>query len=129
LAATTGIFEVVVPELHPDGNPDVDKLTHCWHDNSDVNLPWQQGRTITQSLMYVFFTTDPVIDGDNASMGRSVLGRSGDSGLNFGAPLRIISGQVYQFVNAARFERGNSRPARFGWYGDSHVGERWLSTQ
>jgi hypothetical protein len=34
-----GNFEVVVPEGH--------QLVHYWHDNSDVNAPWMQGRVIT----------------------------------------------------------------------------------
>src|SRR5436309_12095943 len=47
--------------------------------------------------MYVFFTTDPFIDGLNASMGRSVLARSGDGGLNFGPPLYELSRD--KFIN------------------------------
>ncbi len=36
-----GNFEVVVPEGH--------SLVHHWHDNSNVNLPWRNGQTITDS--------------------------------------------------------------------------------
>ena len=36
-----GNFEVVVLEGH--------SLVHYWHDNSDVNLPWRRGQTITDS--------------------------------------------------------------------------------
>lgn len=63
-----------MPEVNGDGNSEANNLVHRWHDNSDANLHWQQGQTITQALMYVFFTTDPFIARDyGVSMGRSVL--------------------------------------------------------
>ncbi|HEY6978325.1 MAG TPA: hypothetical protein VH396_18635 [Chitinophagaceae bacterium] len=39
-----GNFEVVVPLIGPGG---ITELWHFWHDNSDVNLPWQRGQRIT----------------------------------------------------------------------------------
>jgi hypothetical protein len=90
-------FEVMVPEVRQNGTSEATILVHRWHDNSDVNLPWQQGQTITQALMYVFFTTDPFLDGANASMGRSILARSGDGGLEFGTPLYELSKD--KFIN------------------------------
>ena len=35
-------FEALVPEVR--------RLAHYFHDNSDVNLPWQRGQTVTESL-------------------------------------------------------------------------------
>src|SRR5207245_2404576 len=69
-------FEVVVLE----GN----ELVHYFHDNSDVNLPWQRAQTITRASMYVFFTTDRIEDPgtDQNSMGRSVLARSEDGAIH-----------------------------------------------
>ena len=37
-----GNFEVLVPERR--------RLSHFFHDNSDVNLPWQRGQFVTDSL-------------------------------------------------------------------------------
>jgi hypothetical protein len=37
-----GNFELVVPVGHA--------LTHYWHDNSDVNLPWRQGQVVTDAV-------------------------------------------------------------------------------
>src|SRR2546423_1092652 len=42
-----GNFEVAVPMLAPDGTID---LWHFWHDNSDVNLPWQRGQRIAANV-------------------------------------------------------------------------------
>ena len=36
-----GNFEVVVPTG--------DAIAHVWHDNSDVNLPWERGQVITDA--------------------------------------------------------------------------------
>lgn len=38
-----GNFEVIVPVLGDDGVPE---LRHYWHDNSDVNLPWNRGQRV-----------------------------------------------------------------------------------
>lgn len=40
-----GNFEVVVPIVGPSGKT---YLQHVWHDNSDVNLPWRFGQTISE---------------------------------------------------------------------------------
>ena len=42
-----GNFEVVVPLWAPDGSMD---LWHFWHDNSDVNLPWQRGQRVAANV-------------------------------------------------------------------------------
>jgi len=42
-----GNFEVVVPILGADGKMD---LWHYWHDNSDVNKPWQQGQIVAPNI-------------------------------------------------------------------------------
>ncbi|MBZ5657275.1 MAG: DUF4185 domain-containing protein [Acidobacteriia bacterium] len=88
-----GNFEVVVPE----GN----RIAHWWHDNSDVSLPWQRGQLVTRASMYVFFTTDRIEDPgtDWNSMGRSVLARSEDNGINFGPPLFDFS--TNKFINSS----------------------------
>jgi Domain of unknown function (DUF4185) len=44
-AGTHGNFEVVVPVPAGDGSTE---LWHFWHDNSDVNKPWQRGQRIAQ---------------------------------------------------------------------------------
>jgi hypothetical protein len=85
-----GNFEVLVLE----GSD----LVHEWHNNSDVNLPWQLGQTISKGLMFVFFTTDARVDDPfGSTMGRSVLARSGDDGLNFGTYLYKFSRD--KFIN------------------------------
>ena len=40
-----GNFEVVVPIEGPEGRT---YIQHIWHDNSDVNTPWQWGQTISE---------------------------------------------------------------------------------
>src|SRR5207237_7195153 len=42
-----GNFEVVVPLFAPDGTMD---LWHFFHDNSDVNLPWQRAQRIATNV-------------------------------------------------------------------------------
>jgi hypothetical protein len=42
-----GNFEVVVPLFAADGTQE---LWHFWHDNSDVNLPWQTGQRIAKNV-------------------------------------------------------------------------------
>jgi hypothetical protein len=42
-----GNFEVVVPVVAAAGTID---LWHFWHDNSDVNLPWQRGQRIAANV-------------------------------------------------------------------------------
>ncbi len=42
-----GNFEVVVPVVGARGNID---LWHFWHDNSDVNKPWQRGQQVAQNV-------------------------------------------------------------------------------
>ena len=42
-----GNFEVVVPMFADDGTLE---LWHFWHDNSDVNLPWQRGQRIAANV-------------------------------------------------------------------------------
>ncbi len=42
-----GNFEVVVPQVAPDGSVN---LQHFWHDNSDVSLPWQAGQRIVANV-------------------------------------------------------------------------------
>src|SRR5207249_1539615 len=42
-----GNFEVTVLLHAPDGTID---LWHFWHDNSDVNLPWQRGQRIAANV-------------------------------------------------------------------------------
>jgi hypothetical protein len=95
------------------------ELVHYFHDNSDVNLPWQRAQTITRASMYVFFTTDRIEDPgtDQNSMGRSVLARSEDGAIHFGPPLYDFSTNKFinlslQVVNNADFpglpdEQGN----------------------
>ncbi len=80
-----GNFEVVVPVNS--------RLQHYFHDNSEPTLPWTPAQIITNPGMYVFFTTDPIRDpdGTDVSMGRTVLARSDDNGVSFGAPLFDLS--------------------------------------
>lgn len=42
-----GNFEVVVPLFANDGTME---LWHFWHENSDVNKPWQQGQRIAANV-------------------------------------------------------------------------------
>ena len=42
-----GNFEVVVPLFADDGTME---LWHFWHDNSDVNKPWQRGQRIATNV-------------------------------------------------------------------------------
>lgn len=42
-----GNFEVIVPVPGDGGGTD---LWHYWHDNSDVNKPWQQGQRVAQGV-------------------------------------------------------------------------------
>jgi hypothetical protein len=42
-----GNFEVVVPVVGTGGSID---LWHYWHDNSDVNKPWQQGQRVAANV-------------------------------------------------------------------------------
>jgi hypothetical protein len=80
-----GNFEVVAP-IGP-------VLQHFYHDNSNTTLPWTPAEVITSPSMYVFFTTDPIMDPGtwNVSMGRCVLARSDDGGKTFGSSLFDLS--------------------------------------
>jgi hypothetical protein len=42
-----GNFEVIVPQLAPDGSVN---LQHFWHDNSNVSLPWEPGQRVVSNV-------------------------------------------------------------------------------
>jgi hypothetical protein len=87
-----GNFEVVVPL-------DDLRLHHVFHDNAEVAAPWRLAQRVTTARMHVFFTTDHVHDPDGLgdSMGRSILARSDDGGINFGSPIYTMS--TNKFIN------------------------------